>query len=316
MGGGVDRCNHLAGMPNALNAHVTRHAPQPQITRVPTGRRPREMLSPASPRTSALTRSAVSRATSDPSRKSASPKVGNSPNTILIRLTACALQKTVADWTPLHSSLQAELDELAAHPQHSPPLIAQQLLISAEDHRHGGHSGFDSIAICRALWRRLTSRRREGASTIEQQLVRTITGRRERTLDRKLVEIKLAILVDQHFPKATHPALYLSLAYYGWRMNGYRQACHRLQFQPRNLTLHQAAALVARLKYPEPRHAPASRIQQIRRRTRHLITLYRRHVHDGTYRHLYDETLPHYITSVRPQLSLSHARRSAGRTEI
>ena len=234
-----------------------------------------------------------------------------------MRVAAHALKRApVAGWPLVRSRLEAELQRLRSHPQHSPPLIAQRLLISAEDHRHGRHPGFDSIAICRAIWRRLTSQALEGASTIEQQIVRTITGRRERTLHRKLNEITLAILVDEEFPKATHTALYLSLAYYGWQMNGYQQACQRLHLQPTNLTLRQAARLVARLKYPEPRCAPAFRIQQIRRRSRHLIALYRRHLHDGTYRHINDTTIPNRFQSVHPHLPVPPAKRSTGGAEI
>lgn len=167
----------------------------------------------------------------------------------------------------------------------------QQLLVSGEDHRHAQHPGFDLIAICRAVWRRLSSGKREGASTIEQQLVRTFTGRYEPTLRRKLREIMLAAFVDIHFPKDILPAVYLSVAYYGWQMNGYRQASRRLGLEPGRLTLNEAASLVARIKYPEPRIAPATRKFDIRRRSTHLVKLYRIHLYDGTYGHLNGKSL-------------------------
>ena len=195
-----------------------------------------------------------------------------------------------ADWNLVCSRFEAERAKLV-HSEYLPPLFAQQLLVSGEDHRHSRHPGFDSIAICRALWRRLAFGSHEGASTIEQQIVRTITGKYERTIHRKLNEILLAILVDGYFKKSIHPAVYLSIAYYGWHMNGYRQACRRLGFNPNYLTLEEAAALVARLKYPEARIAPVSRVRQIQRRSKHLLGLYQRHIHDGTYEHLDDKTI-------------------------
>jgi membrane peptidoglycan carboxypeptidase len=167
-----------------------------------------------------------------------------------------------------------------------PPLVAQRLLVSAEDHRHGRHGGIDYYAICRAVWRRLVQRRREGASTIEQQIVRVLTNRFERTLTRKVRELLLATLVSEQLPKSATPALYLSIGYYGWRMNGFAQACRRLGLKPPALSLDDAAALVARLKYPEARVPPPTRMAQIRRRAEHLKRLYLRHLSDGTYEHL------------------------------
>lgn len=207
---------------------------------------------------------------------------------------------TSADWDLVRSRVEAELANLALHPEGAPPLVAQQLLISGEDHRHAHHPGFDVIAICRALWRNLAFGSREGASTIEQQLVRTITGRYEHTLRRKLNEILLATLVDVYFQKSILPSVYLLIAYYGWRMNGYSQACWRLGLRPNFLTLDEAAALVARLKYPEARFAPASRIRQIQRRSTYLLGLYEHHIHDGTYEHLNGKTVCNRLSVLEP----------------
>ena len=191
-----------------------------------------------------------------------------------------------SEWRVVRDRIDQECENLARYQELGPPLVAQCLLISGEDHRHRWHPGFDAIAICRALWRRIAYGLREGASTIEQQIVRTITGRYERTLQRKLLEILLAILVSRFYAKSQLPAIYLAIAYYGWRMNGYRQACERLKLHPSSLSLEDAAGLVARLKYPEPRVAPITRVLQIRRRSQHLLRLFHRHLADGTYGHL------------------------------
>jgi membrane carboxypeptidase/penicillin-binding protein len=190
------------------------------------------------------------------------------------------------DWLFVHS----RVDELIAfhrtHPKLVPPLVAQRLLVSAEDHRHGCHPGFDIYAICRAIFRHFTSQRREGASTIEQQIVRVITNRFDLTLRRKLREIMLASLVAVHFPKSVSPSIYLAIGYYGWKMNNYIQACHRLRLQPNNLSLDEAAAIVARLKYPEPRISPPRRVMQIEQRMKYLERLYWTHIANGTYDYL------------------------------
>ena len=67
-----------------------------------------------------------------------------------------------------------------------------KLLISGEDHRFFYHLGFDIIAIARAVRNRLLYGRIEGASTIEQQLVRVLTNEYQRTFSRKIKEILLA----------------------------------------------------------------------------------------------------------------------------
>jgi membrane peptidoglycan carboxypeptidase len=164
-----------------------------------------------------------------------------------------------------------------------PPLLTLQLLISGEDHRYLRHPGFDWIAICRAVWRRFAWGVTEGASTIEQQIVRVLTGRYERTFRRKLREILLAVLVARTIPKPELPGIYLEIAYFGWRMNGFRQACQRLKLNPMTISLEDAASLVARLKYPEPRVLPKMRLSQIEIRTRHLIMLHKLHLENGVY---------------------------------
>jgi penicillin-binding protein 1A len=166
------------------------------------------------------------------------------------------------------------------------PSLVQKLLISAEDHRHAWHKGFDTRAICRAIWRRIIDGRREGASTIEQQIVRILTNRFELTLRRKLREILLATLISEVVPKTAMPQLYIRIGYFGWRMNGFAQACRRLRLNSSAMSLDDAAALVARLKYPEPRSLGTSRLAQIHRRREHLKQLYRRHLIDGTYNYL------------------------------
>ena len=190
------------------------------------------------------------------------------------------------EWDKVRLCMQSRIEFVQRNPHLAPPLIVQCLLVSGEDHRHGAHPGFDSWAICRALVRRIVSNRREGASTIEQQIVRVITNRFERTLRRKVREVFLASLVASHFPKGLIPSVYLLIGYYGWHMNNYRQACRRLCLNPSTLSLDGASDIVARLKYPEPQVMPSRRSGQIALRKQHLKRLYSKHLSDGTYIYL------------------------------
>lgn len=208
---------------------------------------------------------------------------------MVIRLMAQVLLSE--EWHLVKSSIYSEQLKLIRQPSLRPNISTHCLLISGEDHRHMRHPGYDLYAICRAIWRRLTLRSKEGASTIEQQIVRIITDSYENTYRRKIREIMLASLVAKYFPKTILPSIYLAIGYYGWQMNGYSQACKRLNVQPENMTLEIAAGLVARLKYPEPYIAPHKRFLQIKRRTNHLLKLYKKHLTDGTYEHERSETI-------------------------
>jgi membrane carboxypeptidase/penicillin-binding protein PbpC len=154
----------------------------------------------------------------------------------------------------------------------SPTLV--ELLIIAEDHRFGSHPGVDLLSLCRAVWRTLFCGKREGGSTIAMQFVRVITGRYERTIGRKIAEIYLALRLTKQVPKSDIPKLYLSVAYFGWRMNGLKQASSRLNINPASLSLLDSANIIARLKYPEPRLLDNNRLAKIDNRVRYIIKRY------------------------------------------
>ena len=164
-----------------------------------------------------------------------------------------------------------------------PSILAQQLLISGEDHRFFRHGGIDLIAICRAVWHGVVFQRREGASTIEMQVVRVVSQRYERTIQRKVREMALATLVTRVIPKEALPAIYLRLGYFGWRMNSFAAARRCIGVYPALLTPLETARLVARLKYPQPHNVSVHRRAQIDVRARHLLQLYVRHRNDHTY---------------------------------
>jgi len=189
------------------------------------------------------------------------------------------------DWARLRS------DIVHLHTLHcrdtscAPPRIVQAFLLSAEDHRFFKHRGVDPIAVARASWRNLMFGRKEGASTVEMQLVRVLTGRFDRTVSRKIREAAFATLLGSVVPRADIPAMYLRVAYYGTGMVGFSSACERLSMAPHSLTDRQAASVVARLKYPEPICMNEAARARIDMRTQHLLRVYARHassrIHHG-----------------------------------
>jgi penicillin-binding protein 1A len=187
------------------------------------------------------------------------------------------------EWSQLRDRLSRAYQSHVDNHASCPSVLAQQLLISGEDHRFFSHGGIDPIAVCRALWRGVVLRRPEGASTIEMQVIRVVSARYERTATRKIREMALATLVTLEIPKDALPAVYLRLGYFGWRMNGFDAACQHLALRPDSLTPIETARLVARLKYPQPRDVSPHRWRKIDARAHHLLRLHLRHQHDHTY---------------------------------
>jgi membrane peptidoglycan carboxypeptidase len=153
------------------------------------------------------------------------------------------------------------------------PPVVRTALVLAEDRRFWQHSGIDFVALGRVAWRFMSRGELQGGSTLEQQLVRIVTGRNQRKLSRKVVELILATLVQRIIPKEDIPGVYLHLAYFGWRMNGFRDACIRLRLNPPDIDFRAAAELVARLKYPQPRTMSPARAAQLSRRVGHITAL-------------------------------------------
>lgn len=154
---------------------------------------------------------------------------------------------------------------------------ATKLLISGEDHRFFYHIGFDMISIIRAIRNRIFFNKIEGASTLEQQLVRVLTNDFERTFRRKFQEILLATTLTALVPKKAIPKIYLNVAYYGAEMNGLQQALIKLNIEETHIDLYDAAEIVSRIKYPQPRQHNEKRLSQIQTRKKHLLDLHKRH---------------------------------------
>lgn len=178
------------------------------------------------------------------------------------------------DYNKICRRLQPELNKLKDNQVCYQKLV--MFLVLGEDHRYYKHMGFDVIGICRAIYRDLFCGKREGASTIEQQLVRVLTEDYRFSMQRKIKEIYLATKMKRIADKYTLAAAYLDIANYGTDLSGLSSVLDRF-----GVTLQQeiddeiCAEVVARLKYPEPRHYNAQRMEQIELRKNHILRLYK-----------------------------------------
>jgi penicillin-binding protein 1A len=94
------------------------------------------------------------------------------------------------------------------------------ILRVAEDHRQLLHRGIDPVAILRTIYLRLFKNIHQGASTIDQQFVRTITKRYEKTVRRKIREQVLAILIRKATSADDICIAYISCCYFGYGTYG------------------------------------------------------------------------------------------------
>ena len=124
--------------------------------------------------------------------------------------------------------------------------------VAAEDKRFYNHRGIDYIRIAGAALKDIKKRSfAEGGSTISQQLIKNTHLSREKTLERKLKELKLATKLEKKFDKNEILAMYLNVLYFGGGIYGVNQASEELLGKtPEELTVAECAMLAAIIKNP------------------------------------------------------------------
>ncbi len=199
---------------------------------------------------------------------------------MIFQIVISFIAKTIyrKEYTLLKTKLLAKYAEITIVKQDTNISILEKLLISGEDHRFRYHFGFDVLAIIRACKSRFVSNKLEGASTIEQQLVRVLIYDFKKTASRKIKEIFLATTLQELVPRNRIPLIYLNVAYYGPNLLGYREVFKRLNIdEDKTLTEDVAAEIIARIKYPETPTENERRNQQIKLRKMHLLSLHDKH---------------------------------------
>ncbi|MDX6042625.1 biosynthetic peptidoglycan transglycosylase [Scandinavium lactucae] len=156
------------------------------------------------------------------------------------------------------------------------PSDALDMLVALEDKRFHKHNGYDLRGMTRALYVFLKGEKIQGASTIEQQLVRVLTSRYERTIKRKIIEIYFARYISKRKSKVEIAKLYLSIAYFGSGMNGYHQAVKKLKQSHQLENIYFYAELVSRLRYPQPYNPDVKYFKKIHCRAAYGVKVYSR----------------------------------------
>ncbi|HEX4931788.1 MAG TPA: PBP1A family penicillin-binding protein [Gemmatimonadaceae bacterium] len=136
-----------------------------------------------------------------------------------------------------------------------PPHV-REAFVATEDRRFHAHDGIDWRGFARAVWRNTTSLDvREGFSTITMQVARnTFMAEREalqRSLGRKLIELRLARLLEEHLTKEQILERYLNAIYLGNGVYGVEGASRDLFGKHvSEVTIAEGAMLAALPKGP------------------------------------------------------------------
>jgi penicillin-binding protein 1A len=158
------------------------------------------------------------------------------------------------------------------------PVVAKKLpahvknaFIAIEDRRFYSHWGVDPRGMARAALANIFSGKRQGGSTITQQLAKFTFLTPEQSLTRKAREALIAFWLEAWLTKDEILERYLSNAYFGDNVYGLRAASlHYFYRKPENLTKPQAAMLAGMLKGPS-RYAPTRNYERAEERMRLVL---------------------------------------------
>ena len=133
-----------------------------------------------------------------------------------------------------------------------------EAVIAIEDRRFYSHFGIDPIGLARAMFENVTTGRfSQGGSTLTQQLAKNLFLQPDRTLERKVQEVLLALWLEQKHTKNQILEMYLNRVYFGSGSYGVEAASRRyFGKSARDVTLAEAALLAGLLKAPS-RLSPA-----------------------------------------------------------
>lgn len=176
----------------------------------------------------------------------------SSPNGQMIRVRA-------ADGTVI-VSLGPSYGEWIPHDEI--PAVMRDAMVAVEDRRFESHWGVDPIALARIVkfaWDNYgTDRRLQGASTITQQVARTIFLSNKYDIGRKFREMILALAMERKFSKEQILELYLNKVYFGGGAYGIDAASRKFfNHDAKTLSLSEAAVIAGLVKAPS-RYSPTA----------------------------------------------------------
>jgi len=156
------------------------------------------------------------------------------PNSEQIAATLAGSTENIPGFTPLR--------EL-------PPEVIKAFL-AAEDEDFYAHGGYSRTAILRAAWRTVSDKR-QGGSTITQQVAKNVLLKETPSFGRKIKEIILSDRLEDALTKDRILEAWFNVIYFGGKEYGIAAASqHYFGKTPGNLTIAEAAYLAGLPKAP------------------------------------------------------------------
>jgi penicillin-binding protein 1A len=152
------------------------------------------------------------------------------------------------------------------------PEQLRRAVIAVEDVRFFEHPGLDYIGMLRAAWMNVRRGGKvEGASTITQQLARSLFLSSERTFDRKVRELILAYKMELVLTKEQILELYLNQIYFGQGAYGVASAAQTYFGKDLSaLTIGESAFLAGLPKSPN-HYSPFKAYDLAKKRQEHVL---------------------------------------------
>lgn len=152
------------------------------------------------------------------------------------------------------------------------PLVVRNAFIAAEDDQFYHHPGIDLAGILRALWNNLIGGGRlQGGSTITQQVVKQILLSPQKSYERKLKEILLAVRLERQLTKDQILHLYLNHIYLGGGAYGVAAAAEEYFGKSVDELTLAEAALLAGLPQAPSRYSPFRHWQRAKARQQYVL---------------------------------------------
>jgi penicillin-binding protein 1A len=179
--------------------------------------------------------------------------------------------------TQVYSSDQQRIGQFFIERRIQTPLAEiperfRRAVIAVEDVRFFEHPGLDYIGMLRAAWTNLRRGGKvEGASTITQQLARSLFLSSERTFDRKVRELILAYKMELVLTKDKILELYLNQIYFGQGAYGIASASQTYFGKDLSaLTIAESAFLAGLPKSPN-HYSPFKAYDRAKKRQEHVL---------------------------------------------
>jgi len=182
----------------------------------------------------------------------------------------------IQEQTVVYYSDQKEMGRLGYQRQYSEdfPDFLKKSVVAVEDKRFYQHTGFDAKSIGRAIYNDLKAgSKAEGASTITQQLARTIFLSTEKSYTRKFKELFIAVAIEDKYTKEAILNMYLNEVFMGRGCSG--MACAANSYFGKNVSqLNKAemTVLAGIIQAPEY-YSPDRNMEGLKKRQQMVINI-------------------------------------------